>query len=286
VGVQFKDLGKVYYFAPNNIEFSVGDGVIVETARGVEYGKITIANTDMDSSKIVGSLKPVIRKATETDSKINANNLAKKPQAMKDAQEKIRKHNLDMKLVDVEFAFDGSKVVFFFTSDNRVDFRELVKDLASVFHNRIELRQIGIRDECKLKGGLGPCGRACCCNSCLEDFERVSIKMAKNQGLSLNPTKISGLCGRLMCCLKFEDEYYAETIKLMPRTGSEVATPDGRGVVENSNLLKRRVKVKVQLKSGDIEAREYGIKEIAIGKNATLAEVKPEEDEVVEEEAE
>lgn len=271
VGVQFKDMGKVYYFAPNNIEFAVGDGVIVETARGVEYGKITIANKDIDNSKIVGSLKPVVRKATEADEKTNKTNNDKKAQAMKDAQEKIKKHNLDMKLVDVEFAFDGSKVIFYFTSEGRVDFRDLVKDLASVFHNRIELRQIGIRDECKLKGGLGPCGRACCCNSCLEDFERVSIKMAKNQGLSLNPTKISGLCGRLMCCLKFEDEYYAETIKIMPRVGAEINTPDGKGIVESNDILKQRVKLKVQLKSGDIEAREFHVSELSIGKNATLA---------------
>ncbi|MBR5145556.1 MAG: stage 0 sporulation family protein, partial [Clostridia bacterium] len=201
VGVRFKDIGKIYYFSPNEIEFEVGDGVIVETVRGVEFGKVALAVREVDESQLVSPLKPVIRKATEKDFETAKRNLDKKGDAMKVAKEKIEKHKLNMKLIDCEFTFDNTKVIFYFTSETRVDFRELVKDLAGHFRIRIELRQVGIRDEAKLLGGLGPCGRACCCSSCLGDFARVSIKMAKTQGLSLNPGKISGLCGRLMCCL-------------------------------------------------------------------------------------
>ena len=261
VGIQFKGVGKVYYFEPNNIQFSKGDGAIVETARGVEYGVVAIANSEIEQEKVVGTLKPVIRKATEKDVAQYNDNLSKRDGAMAVAKEKIEKHGLDMKLVDAEYTFDGSKLIFSFTSENRVDFRELVKDLAGQFHTRIELRQIGIRDECKVVGGLGPCGRPCCCNSFSCDC-RVSIKMAKNQGLSLNPTKISGLCGRLMCCLKYEDEYYAETLKLMPKVNAEVDTPDGKGVVESVDMLRQTVKAKVTLKNGDTELRQYHVDQL------------------------
>ena len=261
VGIQFKGVGKVYYFEPNNIQFSKGDGAIVETARGVEYGVVAIANSEIEQEKVVGTLKPVIRKATEKDVVQYNDNLSKREGAMAVAKEKIEKHNLDMKLVDAEYTFDGTKLIFSFTSENRVDFRELVKDLAGQFHTRIELRQIGIRDECKVVGGLGPCGRPCCCNSFSCDC-RVSIKMAKNQGLSLNPTKISGLCGRLMCCLKYEDEYYAETLKLMPKVNAEVDTPDGKGVVESVDMLRQTVKAKVTLKNGDTELRQYHVDQL------------------------
>ena len=225
VGVRFKDIGKIYYFSPNDIEFEVGDGVIVETVRGIEFGKVALAVREVDESQLVSPLKPVIRKATEKDFETAQRNVEKKSDAMKVAKEKIEKHKLNMKLIDCEFTFDNTKVIFYFTSETRVDFRELVKDLASHFRIRIELRQVGIRDEAKLLGGLGPCGRACCCSSCLGDFARVSIKMAKTQGLSLNPGKISGLCGRLMCCLQYENEYYSETYKLMPKINSEIKTP-------------------------------------------------------------
>lgn len=262
VGVQFKENGKVYYFDSQNIAFAKGDGVIVETARGIEYGTIALANTDMEEDKVVGTLKPVVRKATDKDKSQHKALIAKKEKAIKDAERCIEKHKLDMKLVDAEFAFDGSKAIFYFTADERVDFRELVKDLAGMLHTRIELRQIGIRDECKLKGGLGPCGRPCCCNSYMADFERVSIKMAKNQGLSINPTKISGLCGRLMCCLKFENEYYQETNKLMPRIGSEITTPDGKAVVESTDILRQTVNARLTNKNGDVEIKKYHLKDL------------------------
>ncbi len=261
VGIQFKGVGKVYYFDPNNIQFDKGDGAIVETARGVEYGVVSIANSEVGEEKIVGTLKPVIRKATEKDVAQYNDNVSKRDGAMAIAKEKIEKHGLDMKLVDAEYTFDGSKLIFSFTSENRVDFRELVKDLAGQFHTRIELRQIGIRDECKVVGGLGPCGRPCCCNSFSCDC-RVSIKMAKNQGLSLNPTKISGLCGRLMCCLKYEDEYYAETLKLMPKVGAELNMEEGLAVVESVDMLRQTVKARVALKNGETEMRQYHVDQL------------------------
>ena len=235
IGVKFRTVGKVYYFAPNDIAFEVGDGAIVETARGLEYGDVVTANKEVPQSEIVGTLKPVVRKANAKDKEKHLKNEKRKTECMVKAREKIEERKLDMKLKDVEFTFDGSKIIFYFSSESRVDFRELVKDLASIFHARIELRQIGIRDETKMLGGLGPCGRACCCNQFLKDFERVSIKMAKTQGLSLNPAKISGLCGRLMCCLKYENNHYPETARLMPKVGSEVVTPDGRARVESVN---------------------------------------------------
>lgn len=245
IGVKFKEGGKIYYFAPGDIEYSVGQGVIVETARGAEYGKVAVANSEVADDTLVAPLKPALRAATEKDEEAVRRNEEKRLPAIKTAEEKIAARGLDMKLVDCEFTFDGSKVIFYFTSDGRVDFRELVKDLSAVFHIRIELRQIGIRDEAKMLGGLGPCGRVCCCASCMPEFKKVSVKMAKNQGLSLNPVKISGLCGRLMCCLAYENDYYAEACKRMPKVGSEVGTPEGTGTVINLNMLKMEVKVRI-----------------------------------------
>lgn len=272
VGVRFKNVGKIYYFSPDEIEFEVGDGVIVETVRGIEFGKIAIAPREVDENKIISPLKSVIRKATEKDREIAENNLAKREDAMRVAKEKIEKHNLNMKLIDCEFTFDNSKVIFYFTSENRVDFRELVKDLASHFHIRIELRQVGIRDEAKLVGGLGPCGRACCCSSYQGDFARVSIKMAKTQGLSLNPGKISGLCDRLMCCLQYENEYYSETFKLMPKVNSEVKTPDGKGTVVSNDMLKKVVSVKITLPDGSTDIKQYKLEDVKAKHTQTAAD--------------
>lgn len=269
IGVKFRTVGKVYYFAPNDIAFEVGDGAIVETARGLEYGDVVTANKEVPQSEIVGTLKPVVRKANAKAKEKHLKNEKRKAECMVKAREKIEERKLDMKLKDVEFTFDGSKIIFYFSSESRVDFRELVKDLASIFHARIELRQIGIRDETKMLGGLGPCGRACCCNQFLKDFERVSIKMAKTQGLSLNPAKISGLCGRLMCCLKYENNHYTETARLMPKVGSEVVTPDGRARVESVNLLKKSVLVKIV--NGDaVEFKTFDVADVKAKK--TIAE--------------
>ena len=264
VGVKFKDAGKLYYFAPNGLELVVGDGVIVETARGKEYGVVTVANKEVPDDEIKGELKPVVRKATDEDVKKHEENVAKRKDAIRVAQDMANKRKLDMKFVDAEFAFDNSKLLFYFASETRVDFRELVRELASQFHTRIELRQIGIRDECKMKGGLGPCGRVCCCNDYMSDFERVSIKMAKRQGLFLNPNKISGLCGRLMCCLKFEDDYYADTLKFMPKQGSEVDTPKGKGKVESTDVLRQTVVVKIDGKDESYELAEYTLEQLGI----------------------
>lgn len=268
-GVKFKKTNKIYYFSPENIELEEGDGVIVETARGVEYGTIVISPRDIDESKIVQPLKPILRKATEEDIIKLKEQESKIPEALRLAEEKIKKHNLDMKLVDVEYTFDGNKIIFYFTSDGRVDFRELVKDLAYIFKIRIELRQIGVRDECKMIGGLGPCGRECCCSSHLTEYSKVNIKMAKNQGLSLNPSKISGLCGRLMCCLEYENEHYVETAKHMPKINSEVITPQGPGVVIYNNMIKELVKVKVLIKD-NYEIMDFKLDEITA--KETLAE--------------
>lgn len=264
VGIQFRNTGKVYYFAPGKLVFANGDGAIVETARGLEYAEVVLPNCEVDDSEIKGELKPVVRKATPKDTANYRINLERRPKAIRDAQAMANKRKLDMKVVDAEFSFDGSKATFYFTADQRVDFRDLVKEMAATFRCRIELRQIGIRDECRMKGGLGPCGRVCCCNCCNTDFDRVSIKMAKHQGLSLNPTKISGLCGRLMCCLKFEDEYYAETLKFMPKLNSEVNTPDGKGKVDSVDMLHLTVKVRVQTSEEESAVNEYTIEELGI----------------------
>lgn len=270
VGVRFKPVGKIYYFSPSNIELQQKDGVIVETARGIEYGRVVLPPHSVDDSKINAPLKPVIRKATEQDDRQMEKNNEKRAEAIKIAREKIEKHKLGMKLIDAEFTFDNSKVVFYFMAEGRIDFRELVRDLASVFKKRIELRQIGIRDQSKMLGGLGPCGKPCCCSQHLPDFKHVSIKMAKIQLLSLNPSKISGLCGRLMCCLEYENDYYNEAYGKMPKIGSEVITPDGKGIVISNSLLKLISKVKIAFKDGTFEYKDYHLKDIKL--KHTMAE--------------
>lgn len=244
IGVRFKNVGKVYYFSPENQQISVGTKVIVETVRGVECGEVVMSNREINDADIVSSLKPVIRIASEKDLKTAENNRQKEKEAFAICEEKIKNHKLDMNLVNVEYTFDNNKILFYFTAENRVDFRELVKDLASVFKTRIELRQIGVRDEAKMLGGLGICGRQFCCSGYLSEFQPVSIKMAKEQGLSLNPTKISGTCGRLMCCLKYEQSTYDELLKITPKVGALVKTERGRGYVEEVNLLTGKIKVK------------------------------------------
>lgn len=246
IGVRFKNVGKVYYFDPVGLSFSVGQRVIVETARGVECGQVVLKNREVDDESLVSPLKPVMRLATEEDLAVVEQNHEKEKRAFAICQEKIEKHKLVMKLVDVEYTFDNNKILFYFTADGRVDFRELVKDLASVFRTRIELRQIGVRDESKMLGGLGVCGRPFCCSSYLGEFQPVSIKMAKEQGLSLNPTKISGTCGRLMCCLKYEQEAYEDLLKITPKVGAVVKTPDGKGTVADVNLLTGMLSVRME----------------------------------------
>lgn len=245
VGVKFKTAGKVYYFDPDDLQVEIGTNVIVETARGMEFGTVNMAEKEVHPSEIVSPLKKIIRIADEKDYKRHKENVQKKERALKLCQEKVDKHKLEMKLIDVEYTFDNSKIIFYFTADGRVDFRELVKDLAGVFKMRIELRQIGVRDEAKMVGGIGTCGRSLCCHSWLSEFEPVSIKMAKVQNLSLNPTKISGICGRLMCCLKYENDVYCELKKGMPDPGDRVKTPDGIAVVVETNLLENKVKTRL-----------------------------------------
>lgn len=245
IGVRFKNVGKVYYFDPTDIQFKTGDSVIVETARGVECGDVVIGNHQVDDGNIVKPLKAVIRAATDEDLAHVKDNERREKEAFRICLKKISDHGLNMKLIDVEYTFDNNKVLFYFTADGRVDFRELVKDLASVFRTRIELRQIGVRDEAKMLGGLGICGNPFCCSSFLGDFQPVSIKMAKEQNLSLNPTKISGTCGRLMCCLKYEQEAYESLIRCTPKVGAYVETAEGRGVVEDANLLTGALKIRL-----------------------------------------
>ena len=245
ISVRFKSGGKQYYFNPNGVQVTAGQGVIIETARGVERGECVMGNTMVDETEIIQPLRPMLRLETEEDKATLQANKEKEAKAFRICQEKIARHGLDMKLVEVEYSFDGSKILFFFTSEGRVDFRALVKDLASVFHTRIELRQIGVRDEAKMLGGLGICGRPFCCCGFLDEFQPVSIKMAKTQSLSLNPTKISGTCGRLMCCLKYEQDAYEDAASRMPKAESFVETPDGVGTVAQINLLKETVKVKL-----------------------------------------
>lgn len=245
IGVRFKDVGKVYYFAPGGVSFEQGDKAIVETARGIECGEIVLTNRNVPESTIVSPLKSIIRKATQADEKQLEDKRRQEKEIMQVFGEKIAQHKLDMKPIDVDCTFDGSKILFYFTSDGRVDFRELVKDLASVYRTRIELRQIGVRDEAKMLGGLGICGRPFCCSSFLGEFQPVSIKMAKEQSLSLNPTKISGTCGRLMCCLKYEQNCYEEFLRTTPKVGAYVETAEGRGRVCETNLLTGILKVQL-----------------------------------------
>lgn len=266
VGVKFKELGKAYYFAPGELELNLGDAVIVETSRGLEYGTVSISVREVEESEIVSPLKEVVRVATNADKEQVQKNKKKEKEAFAICEEKIAAHKLDMKLVDVEYTFDANKILFYFTAEGRVDFRELVKDLASVFRTRIELRQIGIRDEAKMLGGIGICGRGLCCSTYLDGFHPVSIKMAKEQGLSLNPTKISGNCGRLMCCLKYEQNCYDEFSKIAPSVGAIVSTPHGKGVVQSSTILKGIAKVKLD-GEGEARVEEFNFTDIKILKN-------------------
>ncbi len=260
IGVRFRQAGKIYYFDPGDLDISMGQHVIVETARGVEYGTVCIPPRDLDDSLVVQPLKKVIRIADEEDDRINEDNHKKSKEAYRICLEKISKFGLKMKLIDTEYTFDNNKILFYFTADGRIDFRELVKDLASVFKTRIELRQIGVRDETKMLGGIGICGRPLCCYSYMSDFVPVSIKMAKEQSLSLNPAKISGVCGRLMCCLKYEQETYEWLNSKLPNVGDVVTTDDGiQGVVDSVNVMRQRVKIIITDENDEKEAREYSV---------------------------
>ena len=262
IGVRFRNAGKIYYFDPLDMDIEVGQNVIVETARGIEYGHVLIAPREVDNSNVIQPLKAVIRLATPEDDEIEQKNKEKEKDAFKICLEKIAKHKLQMKLIDAEYTFDNNKVLFYFTADGRIDFRELVKDLASVFKTRIELRQIGVRDETKILGGIGICGRELCCHSHLSEFIPVSIKMAKEQNLSLNPTKISGVCGRLMCCLKHEEETYEELNRRLPNVGDRVTTDDGfKGEVHSVNVLRQLVKVLIDV-DNEKELREYKVEQL------------------------
>ncbi len=269
IGVRFNTAGKIYYFAPNGNKADVGMGVIVETARGIEFGTVSIANKMIDDDEVVQPLKPIIRIATNADYNQLEMNRKKEADAMKIAAEKIAEHKLDMHLVDTEYTFDGSKILFYFTAEGRVDFRELVKTLAAIFKTRIELRQIGVRDEAKSLGAVGICGKTLCCSTFLNDFHPVSIKMAKEQGLSLNPTKISGVCGRLMCCLQYEQNVYDEMLKIVPQKGSLVECEDGRGVVIEAETLKGKVKVKLG-SDEDMVIRQYDAKDVKLLKKPKM----------------
>ncbi|MGI6011923.1 MAG: PSP1 domain-containing protein [Ruminococcus sp.] len=262
IGVRFRNVGKIYYFNPRDLAVKTGDYVIVETARGVEYGHVVLGPKEVEEEKVVQPLKDVIRIATKKDQEKEENNRKKEKEAFEICLKKIRKHGLEMKLIDAEYTFDNNKVLFYFTADGRIDFRELVKDLAAVFKTRIELRQIGVRDETKILGGIGICGRSLCCHTYLSEFAPVSIKMAKEQNLSLNPTKISGVCGRLMCCLKNEQETYEYLNRKLPGLGDRVVTPEGlKGEVQSVNVLRQLVKVLVD--AGDEkEMREYPVEEL------------------------
>ena len=266
IGVRFRTAGKVYFFLPGDYDVSAGDHVIVETVRGVEYGYVVMGPKEVEDERLIQPVKTILRIATPEDDETAAANKEKEREAFKICLEKIAKHNLEMKLIDAEYTFDNNKVLFYFTADGRVDFRELVKDLASVFRTRIELRQIGVRDETKIMGGIGICGRGLCCHSYLSEFAPVSIKMAKEQNLSLNPTKISGICGRLMCCLKNEEETYEELNRRLPNTGDWVTTPDGlKGEVNSVSVLRQLVKVIVEI-DDEKEIREYKVDELKFKK--------------------
>ena len=273
VGIKFRNTNKVYYFDPQDIEFEEGDGVIVETARRLEYATVAIPNRDVPEKEVVSPLKPVVSKATPEDDAQLKRNLDDRAPALATIREKAAELGLNMKLVDAEYTFDRSKLIFYFTADGRVDFRNLVRTLASIFRVRIELRQIYERDDTKMRGALAMCGRPCCCTTHLPDFEKVSIKMAKVQGLSLNPQKISGMCGRLLCCLKYENAYYSEVFKEMPKVGSKVRTADGEGVVEANDLIKLTSRVRVLTKDGSYDVRTYKLEELKVGERQSTAEI-------------
>ena len=275
IGVRFKEVGKVYYFDPNGIQMKKGDMAIVETARGVECGEVAMENREIEDKDIVHPLKKMIRKATQGDLKKVEENRKKERHAFEICEKKILDHKLEMKLVDVEYTFDNNKILFYFTADGRVDFRELVKDLASVFRTRIELRQIGVRDEAKMMGGLGICGRPFCCTSFLGEFQPVSIKMAKEQGLSLNPVKISGTCGRLMCCLKYEQAAYSDLLRTTPKNGAVVNTPEGRGVVVDVNLLTGMLKVRMD-RAPEAAPMSFHAKQVKVIKDSQIKVAKEE----------
>ena len=275
IGVRFKDVGKVYYFDPGEETLKKGDKVIVETTRGIECGEVAMENREVAQDNIVHPLKKMIRKASEADLKRVEENGKKERHAFDICLKKIADHKLDMKLVDVEYTFDNNKILFYFTADGRVDFRELVKDLASVFRTRIELRQIGVRDEAKMLGGLGICGKPFCCSTFLGEFQPVSIKMAKEQGLSLNPVKISGTCGRLMCCLKYEQAAYADLLKTTPKVGAIVNTPEGRGVVVDQNLLTGILKVRMD-RAPEAAPMTFHVKDIRVVRDAQIRLAKEE----------
>lgn len=272
IGVRFKKAGKIYYFDPDGIDTSDASHVIVETARGIEFGHLVVQKKEIDDSEVVAPLKKALRVATEEDIKVHEDNQEKKKETFDICVQKIRHHKLEMKLIDVEYTFDNNKVIFYFTSDGRVDFRELVKDLASVFRTRIELRQIGVRDEAKMMNGIGTCGKRLCCANWLGDFEPVSIKMAKDQNLSLNPTKISGICGRLMCCLKYEHEVYLELKKGMPHDGETVMTPDGKAVVMNTQTIREQVKVRLIV--GDEKTGQSLDEDVSVYKKTEITRLK------------
>ncbi len=279
VGVRFKKPGKIYFFDPQNLKISNKDFVIVETAQGEEYGEVAISNRAIPEEKIVKPLKKVLRIATYKDKKHYEENKKKEKEAFEICKQKIKEHKLEMTLTDVEFKFDNSKVLFYFTADGRIDFRDLVKDLAAIFKTRIELRQIGVRDEVKRIGGNGVCGRELCCCSFLGNFETVSIKMAKEQNMSLNPSKISGNCGRLMCCLKYEQEVYEEKMNRLPKIGAIVKTEDGEGTVEGVETLKERIRVKLKDDNGEYYFKKYDASDVKIIKNVQSDTVDPEEKE-------
>ena len=270
VGVRFKEVGKIYYFDPEQVKYNPADMVIVETARGVECGEIAVGNKQVADEEIVHPLKPIMRKATEADLKKLEKNKESEKRAYDIAAKKIAEHGLEMKLVNVEYTFDGGKVLFYFTADGRVDFRALVKDLASVFKTRIELRQIGVRDEAKMLGGLGVCGKEFCCSKFLGEFQPVSIKMAKEQGLSLSPVKISGTCGRLMCCLKYEQEAYTDLLRNTPKFGAIVKTPAGRGTVVEVSLITGMLKVKMDNTPPEAAPQSFSVKDIKLIKDGHI----------------
>lgn len=264
IGVRFRETGKIYFFDPKDMKVEVGQNVIVETARGIEYGTVVLSRRTISEERVINTLKPVIRISTEEDDKIQQENKQKSREAMRICNEKIQKHGMEMKLIDAEYTFDNNKVLFYFTADGRIDFRELVKDLASIFKTRIELRQIGVRDETKILGGLGICGRTLCCHAYLSEFAPVSIKMAKEQNLSLNPAKISGVCGRLMCCLKNEQETYEYLNEKLPSVGAIVKTVDGQsGEVQSVSVLRQKVKVIVTDENGDKDIQEYKVDDLS-----------------------
>lgn len=279
IGIKFKTNAKIYYFDPCGIAFSEGDGAVVETQRGVEYGTVALENREVPDNEIVHPLKPVTRKATAADTEAHNKNLAERDRLIEESKKKVEAHNLKMKIVDAEYTFDRGKVIIYFTADGRIDFRELVRDLAGLFRNRIELRQIYERDDIKLRGALAQCGRPCCCTTFLKDYEKVSIRMAKYQGLSLNPGKISGCCGKLMCCLRYENAYYQEMAKKMPKPNSTVSTKEGNAVVLENDPLREEVKLKFNYDDGSTAIKKLPLSELKFSRGADKHEdVSPEDD--------